>query len=43
LAAVAGLAFLFRGLSAANVGSQILRELASEEDAAGRPGSGGGG
>ena len=31
LTAVVGLAFLFRGLSAANVGSQMLRDLATEE------------
>lgn len=31
LVSVLGLAFLFRGLSAANVGSQILEEVAAEE------------
>jgi alkylhydroperoxidase/carboxymuconolactone decarboxylase family protein YurZ len=38
LAAVVGLAFLFRGLSAANIGTQLLRDLAAEE---GRPGGAG--
>jgi alkylhydroperoxidase/carboxymuconolactone decarboxylase family protein YurZ len=32
LVSVMGLAFLFRGLSAANVGAQILQEVAAEED-----------
>lgn len=32
LVSVMGLAFLFRGLSAANVGSQILQEVAADED-----------
>ena len=31
LGAVVGLAFLFRGLSAANVGTQMLHDLATEE------------
>ncbi len=32
LVSVLGLAFLFRGLSAANVGAQILQDVAAEED-----------
>jgi len=32
LVSVMGLAFIFRGLSAANVGSQILQEVAADED-----------
>ncbi|HEV8340547.1 MAG TPA: carboxymuconolactone decarboxylase family protein [bacterium] len=32
LVSVMGLAFLFRGLSAANVGAQILQDVAAEED-----------
>ncbi len=36
LSATVGLAFLFRGLSAANVGSQILQEIALAEHEAGR-------
>lgn len=35
LSATVGLAFLFRGLSAANVGSQILQEIAAAEREAG--------
>jgi alkylhydroperoxidase/carboxymuconolactone decarboxylase family protein YurZ len=35
LSATVGLAFLFRGLSAANVGSQILQEIAAAERDAG--------
>ena len=31
LGAVVGLAFLFRGLSAANVGSQVIQEIAASE------------
>ncbi len=31
LTAVMGLAFLFRGLSAVNIGSQVLREIAASE------------
>lgn len=37
LTAVMGLAFLFRGLSAANIGSHVLQEMAaSERDAGGK-------
>jgi alkylhydroperoxidase/carboxymuconolactone decarboxylase family protein YurZ len=37
LTAVMGLAFLFRGLSAANIGSHLLQEMAaSERDAGGK-------
>jgi 4-carboxymuconolactone decarboxylase len=32
LSAVVGLAFLFRGLPAANLGAQIIQEIAHEED-----------
>jgi alkylhydroperoxidase/carboxymuconolactone decarboxylase family protein YurZ len=32
LVSVMGLAYIFRGLSAANVGSQILQEVAADED-----------
>jgi alkylhydroperoxidase/carboxymuconolactone decarboxylase family protein YurZ len=35
LRAVVGLAFLFRGLSAANVGAQMLQEIAATEQAEG--------
>jgi alkylhydroperoxidase/carboxymuconolactone decarboxylase family protein YurZ len=36
LTAVMGLVFLFRGLSAANVGSQMLQEIAAAERAQGK-------
>lgn len=35
LSSVVGLAFLFRGLSAANVGAQVLQEIAAAEQADG--------
>lgn len=35
LSAVAGLAFLFRGMSAANLGAQIIQEIAASEEKAG--------
>ncbi|MDQ7830029.1 MAG: carboxymuconolactone decarboxylase family protein [Armatimonadota bacterium] len=40
LAAVVGLAFLFRGLSAANYGAQILMEMAQAEGTLPAPGEG---
>ncbi len=38
LSAVVGLGFLFRGLSAANLGAQILQEIAGKETQGGGSG-----